>query len=57
MPDWKKLVRERLSVLNLPPGRSYTWVLEISGHTEEDWRLSFATRQAPAAESGQGAPE
>jgi hypothetical protein len=45
------------SVLNLPPGRSYTWVLEVSGHTEEDWRLSFATRQASAPESGQGAAE
>ncbi|HXL89085.1 MAG TPA: hypothetical protein VN969_08900 [Streptosporangiaceae bacterium] len=45
------------SVLNLPPGRSYTWVLEVSGHTEEDWRLSFATRQASAPESGQGAVE
>jgi hypothetical protein len=34
-------------VLNLPPARRYTWVLEADGHTEESWRLSFATRQAP----------
>jgi uncharacterized protein DUF6941 len=42
------------SVLNLPPGQRYTWVLEVSGHSEEDWRLSFATRQASGQESGQG---
>jgi hypothetical protein len=45
------------SVLNLPPGQRFTWVLEVSGHAEEDWRLSFATRQAPGQESGQGAAE
>jgi hypothetical protein len=32
------------SVLNLPPGHRYTWVLEIDGQTQDDWHLSFATR-------------
>jgi hypothetical protein len=36
------------SVLNLPPGRRYSWVLEVADEEEEDWRLSFATRAAPA---------
>src|SRR3984957_19592363 len=34
------------SMLNLPPGHRYTWLLEISGHSDDDWSLSFATRQA-----------
>jgi hypothetical protein len=37
------------SVLHLPPGRRYTWVLEVSGQSEDGWRLSFATRQAQSA--------
>lgn len=38
------------TVLQLPPGQRFTWVLEINGRTDEDWRVSFATRQAaPAA--------
>jgi hypothetical protein len=32
------------SVLHLPPGRRYTWVLEVSGQADDGWRLSFATR-------------
>jgi hypothetical protein len=35
------------TTLQLAPGQQYTWVLEIDGHTEEDWRLSFATRERP----------
>lgn len=41
-------------VLNLPPGRRYTWILEADGHTDESWRLAFATRQAQTAP---GVPE
>lgn len=36
------------TVLQLPPGRRFTWVLEIDGRTDEDWRVSFATREAPS---------
>ena len=34
------------TVLQLPPGRRFTWVLEINGQTDESWRASFATREA-----------
>jgi hypothetical protein len=34
------------TVLSLPPGRRFIWVLDIDGHTDEAWRLSFATREA-----------
>jgi hypothetical protein len=37
------------TVLQLPPGRRFAWVLEIDGQTDEDWRISFATRSGPAA--------
>jgi hypothetical protein len=37
------------SVLHLPPGRRYTWVLEVAGQADDGWRLSFATRQAQPA--------
>lgn len=33
-------------VVALPPARRFTWILEADGHTEDSWRLSFATRQA-----------
>jgi hypothetical protein len=32
------------TTLQLPPANEFTWVLEIDGHTDEAWRLSFATR-------------
>jgi Family of unknown function (DUF6941) len=35
------------TVLRLPPGRRFSWVLEIDGETDEDWRISFATREGP----------
>jgi hypothetical protein len=35
------------TVLQLPPGQRYTWVLAIDGHSKDDWRLSFATRSLP----------
>jgi hypothetical protein len=41
-------------VLNLPPGRRYTWILEAGGHADEAWRLSFATRQAQGAPGAAG---
>jgi hypothetical protein len=34
-------------LLQLPPGKQFTWVLEVDGHAEADWRLSFATRELP----------
>jgi hypothetical protein len=34
------------TVLQLPPGARFTWVMEINGTTDEAWRLSFATRAA-----------
>lgn len=36
------------TVLQLPPGRRFSWLLEIGGRTDEAWQLSFATRQAAA---------
>jgi hypothetical protein len=36
--------------LQLPPGQQFTWILEVDGRTEADWRLSFATR--PAGQQG-----
>jgi hypothetical protein len=44
------------SVLHVPPGRRFTWVLEVSGEADDDWRLSFATRpaQAPAGPTPAG---
>ena len=35
MPDWKKLVRERLSVLNLPPSAKNEVIAELAAHLEE----------------------
>jgi hypothetical protein len=40
------------SMLHLPPGRRYTWVLEVDGEGEDTWRLSFATRQDQATATG-----
>jgi hypothetical protein len=34
------------TVLQLPAGARFSWVLEIDGQAEEDWQLSFATREA-----------
>jgi hypothetical protein len=33
-------------VLQLDPGRGYSWVLDVDGHDGDAWRLSFETRQA-----------
>jgi hypothetical protein len=35
------------TVLQLTPGKQFTWVLEVDGHADEDWRLSFMTRELP----------
>jgi hypothetical protein len=32
--------------LLLAPGQRFYWDLTMDGHTEEDWRLPFATRDA-----------
>jgi hypothetical protein len=34
------------TVLQLEPGRRYSWVLEINGHADDAWRLPFATQPA-----------
>ena len=34
------------TVLELEPGTGYSWVLEVDGHSDDSWRLPFATRQA-----------
>jgi hypothetical protein len=39
------------TVLQLPPGRRFTWVLEVNGRTDEAGRVSFATREAAPAAS------
>lgn len=33
------------TVLQLPPGQRFTWVLEIDGRTDDAWRVPFATRE------------
>ncbi len=38
-----------LGPLPLPPGGRYEWRLTIGGRSEENWRLPFSTRPAPAA--------
>lgn len=38
--------------MQLPPGTQFTWVLEVDGHSDENWRLSFATRELPQQEAG-----
>jgi hypothetical protein len=35
MPDWKQLVRERLSQLNLPPGAKEDVIAELAAHLED----------------------
>jgi hypothetical protein len=36
-------------VLQLAPGGRFTWVLELDDQTEEEWQLSFATRESQPA--------
>lgn len=35
MPDWKKLVREQMITLNLPPGVKEEVIAELAIHLEE----------------------
>jgi hypothetical protein len=35
-------------VLQLMAASRYSWVLDVDGHADDSWRLSFETRQAPA---------
>jgi hypothetical protein len=34
------------TVLELAPGRRYSWALEVDGHADDAWRLPFATQPA-----------
>lgn len=43
-----------LGPLPLAPGRRYEWRLTIGDESDENWRLAFSTRSAPAA--GEAAP-
>lgn len=38
-----------LGPLPLAPGRRYEWRLTIGSQSDENWRLAFSTRPAPAA--------
>jgi len=33
------------TVLQLSPGGRFTWVLELEEQADDEWRLSFATRE------------
>ena len=33
------------TVLQLSPGGRFTWVLEMEEEADDEWRLSFATRE------------
>jgi hypothetical protein len=35
------------TTLQLQPEQRYTWVLEVDGRSEDDWRVSFSTRAVP----------
>ena len=35
----------------LPPAAQFVWQLSIDGHSDEDWRLSFATRPSAGPQS------
>jgi hypothetical protein len=41
-------------VLHLEPGGRYSWVLEVDGHPDDSWQVSFETRQAQAAPGMRG---
>ncbi len=36
-------------VLHQEPGSRYSWVLDVDGHADDTWQVSFETRQAQAA--------
>ena len=39
-------------VLHLEPTTRYSWVLDVDGHSDESWRLSFETRAQAQSPSG-----
>src|SRR5712691_8757150 len=43
-------------VLQLAPGGRYSWVLDVDGHADDSWWLSFETRQAQGAPGVPRAP-
>ena len=46
MPDWKKLVQERLTTLNLPPSAKQDVVAELAAHLEDAESANRATHAA-----------
>jgi len=42
MPDWQKLVGERMSVLNLPPDVEEEVISELTSHLEDDYENELA---------------
>jgi hypothetical protein len=40
------MLADHNAVLQLAPGRRYSWVLEVNGHADDAWRLPFATQPA-----------
>src|ERR1700722_20532574 len=42
MPDWKKLVEERLGSLNLPPSAKQEIVAELAAHLEDVYEAAQA---------------
>jgi len=49
MPDWKKLVRERLAMLNLPPSAKNEVIAELAAHLEEIYEEARQTCVTDAA--------
>jgi len=45
MPDWKKLVEERLTTLNLPPSAKKDVVAELAAHLEDSASANPATNE------------
>jgi hypothetical protein len=41
-------------VLHLAPSSRYSWVLDVDGHADDSWQLSFETRQAQVAPGMRG---
>ena len=36
-------------ILHLAPSSRYSWVLDVDGHEDDSWQLSFETRQGQGA--------
>lgn len=52
MPDWQKLVGERMSVLNLPPDAREEVISELAAHLEDDYQneIAFGLGETEASE-------